>query len=72
MICLPHSPHFGLAQALCLGLAPWLAAEVPHLVRSLRQFIWMLSSVVFTRLVHSACLYCPQVETGVLKPKELS
>lgn len=26
------SPHFGLAHALCLGLAPWLAAEVPHLV----------------------------------------
>mmetsp|Transcript_5699 Transcript_5699/g.16273 ORF Transcript_5699/g.16273 Transcript_5699/m.16273 type:complete len:166 (-) Transcript_5699:2398-2895(-) len=27
-----NSPHFGLAHALCLGLAPWLAAEVPHLV----------------------------------------
>ena len=27
-----NQPHFGLAHALCLGLAPWLAAEVPHLV----------------------------------------
>ncbi|KAM9987985.1 hypothetical protein ACTFIZ_003354 [Dictyostelium cf. discoideum] len=25
-------PHFGIAHALALGLAPWLAAEVPHLV----------------------------------------
>ena len=25
-------PHFGVAHALCLGLAPWLAAEVPSLV----------------------------------------
>lgn len=24
-----NSPRFGLAHALCLGLAPWLAAEVP-------------------------------------------
>jgi len=24
-----NSPQFGLAHALCLGLAPWLAAEVP-------------------------------------------
>ena len=31
---MPYSPHFGLAHALCLGLAPWLAAEVPHLVRA--------------------------------------
>lgn len=23
-----NAPHFGLAHALCLGLAPWLAAEV--------------------------------------------
>lgn len=29
-----NSPHFGIAQALCLGLAPWLAAEVPYLVES--------------------------------------
>lgn len=29
-----NSPHFGLAHALCLGLAPWLAAEVPHLVEN--------------------------------------
>lgn len=29
-----NSPHFGLAHALCLGLAPWLAAEVPHLVET--------------------------------------
>lgn len=27
-------PHFGIAHALALGLAPWLAAEVPHLVAS--------------------------------------
>ena len=27
-----NSPHFGVAHALCLGLAPWLAAEIPHLV----------------------------------------
>eukprot|EP00850_Spirogloea_muscicola_P006064 SM000028S10158 [mRNA] locus=s28:747638:749388:+ [translate_table: standard] len=27
-----NSPHFGIAHALCLGMAPWLAAEVPHLV----------------------------------------
>lgn len=25
-------PHFGIAQALALGLGPWLAAEIPHLV----------------------------------------
>ncbi|KAI3433735.1 hypothetical protein D9Q98_003542 [Chlorella vulgaris] len=29
-----NSPHFGVAHALCLGLAPWLAAEVPYLVES--------------------------------------
>ena len=29
-----NQPHFGLAHALCLGLAPWLAAEIPHLVDS--------------------------------------
>eukprot|EP00232_Nephroselmis_pyriformis_P001430 CAMPEP_0182912896 /NCGR_PEP_ID=MMETSP0034_2-20130328/37755_1 /TAXON_ID=156128 /ORGANISM="Nephroselmis pyriformis, Strain CCMP717" /LENGTH=166 /DNA_ID=CAMNT_0025049589 /DNA_START=70 /DNA_END=570 /DNA_ORIENTATION=- len=29
-----NSPHFGLAHALCLGLGPWLAAEVPDLVES--------------------------------------
>ncbi len=27
-----RSPHFGVAHAMCLGLAPWLAAEVPHMV----------------------------------------
>lgn len=27
-------PHFGIAHALCLGLAPWLAAEVPHLIET--------------------------------------
>ncbi|GBF96700.1 hypothetical protein Rsub_09442 [Raphidocelis subcapitata] len=27
-------PHFGFAHALCLGLAPWLAAEVPYLVEA--------------------------------------
>ncbi len=27
-----RSPHFGIAHALCLGLAPWLAAEVPYMV----------------------------------------
>ena len=29
-----NAPHFGAAHALCLGLAPWLAAEVPHLVET--------------------------------------
>ncbi|KAI7836103.1 hypothetical protein COHA_010005 [Chlorella ohadii] len=29
-----NSPHFGIAHALCLGLAPWLAAEVPYLVET--------------------------------------
>ncbi|CAI0464161.1 unnamed protein product [Linum tenue] len=29
-----NSPRFGIAHALCLGLAPWLAAEVPILVDS--------------------------------------
>ncbi|KAF6142093.1 hypothetical protein GIB67_037011 [Kingdonia uniflora] len=28
------NPRFGIAHALCLGLAPWLAAEVPILVDS--------------------------------------
>lgn len=27
-----NTPHFGIAHALALGLGPWLAAEVPHLV----------------------------------------
>ena len=27
-----NSPHFGIAHALCLGLGPWMAAEIPHLV----------------------------------------
>lgn len=27
-------PHFGLAHAMALGMAPWLAAEVPHLVEA--------------------------------------
>lgn len=30
----PNSPRFGIAHALCLGLAPWLAAEIPILVDS--------------------------------------
>ena len=25
-------PHFGIAHALAMGLAPWLATEVPHLI----------------------------------------
>ncbi|XP_008785311.1 ubiquitin-fold modifier-conjugating enzyme 1-like isoform X2 [Phoenix dactylifera] len=29
-----NCPRFGIAHALCLGLAPWLAAEVPILVDS--------------------------------------
>lgn len=33
--CLLHcSPHFGVAHALCLGLAPWMAAEIPYLVEA--------------------------------------
>jgi ufm1-conjugating enzyme 1 len=27
-------PHFGIAHSLALGLAPWLAAEIPHLIDS--------------------------------------
>jgi ufm1-conjugating enzyme 1 len=27
-------PHFGIAHGLALGLAPWLATEIPHLVNS--------------------------------------
>eukprot|EP01123_Difflugia_compressa_P008651 TRINITY_DN2634_c0_g1_i1.p1 TRINITY_DN2634_c0_g1~~TRINITY_DN2634_c0_g1_i1.p1 ORF type:complete len:164 (-),score=22.22 TRINITY_DN2634_c0_g1_i1:118-609(-) len=27
-------PHFGVAHALALGLGPWLAAEVPDLVKN--------------------------------------
>ncbi|GMH44828.1 hypothetical protein BSKO_12780 [Bryopsis sp. KO-2023] len=27
-----NSPHFGIAHAVCLGLGPWLAAEVPYMV----------------------------------------
>ena len=29
---LKNAPRFGIAHALALGLAPWLAAEVPDLV----------------------------------------
>ena len=29
---IPCSPRFGVGHALCLGLAPWLAAEIPYLV----------------------------------------
>lgn len=29
-----NSPHFGIAHALCLGLAPWMAAELPFLIES--------------------------------------
>ncbi|KAG8386999.1 hypothetical protein BUALT_Bualt03G0206900 [Buddleja alternifolia] len=32
-----NCPRFGIAHALCLGLAPWLAAEIPVLVDSGRQ-----------------------------------
>ena len=27
-----NSPHIGVAHALCLGLGPWMAAEIPHLI----------------------------------------
>mmetsp|Transcript_44318 Transcript_44318/g.73837 ORF Transcript_44318/g.73837 Transcript_44318/m.73837 type:complete len:175 (-) Transcript_44318:185-709(-) len=27
-----NAPHFGIAHALCLGLGPWMAAEIPYLV----------------------------------------
>ena len=27
-------PHFGLAHALALGLAPWLAVEIPDLINT--------------------------------------
>ena len=26
------SPRFGIGHAMCLGLAPWMAAEIPHMV----------------------------------------
>ncbi|PRP89188.1 hypothetical protein PROFUN_01908 [Planoprotostelium fungivorum] len=29
-----NTPKFGLAHALALGLAPWMAAEVPHLIEA--------------------------------------
>merc|ERR1711907_452879 len=29
-----NTPHFGIAHAMCLGMAPWLAAEVPCLVEA--------------------------------------
>ena len=29
-----NAPHFGIAHAMCLGLAPWLAAEVPYMVEA--------------------------------------
>lgn len=29
-----NAPHFGIAHALCLGLGPWLAAEIPHMVET--------------------------------------
>eukprot|EP00727_Mastigamoeba_balamuthi_P003470 m51a1_g1312 putative ubiquitin-fold modifier-conjugating enzyme 1 (160) ;mRNA; r:217248-218129 len=29
-----NTPHFGIAHALVFGLAPWLAAEIPHLVET--------------------------------------
>lgn len=29
-----NAPSFGIAHALCMGLGPWLAAEVPHLASS--------------------------------------
>lgn len=31
-------PHFGIAHALAMGLAPWLAAEVPQLVEGEKIF----------------------------------
>ena len=31
-----NAPHFGIAHALCLGMGPWLAAEVGHGERALR------------------------------------
>ncbi|KAK8803019.1 hypothetical protein WA538_002095 [Blastocystis sp. DL] len=27
-----HAPSYGIAHAMALGLAPWLAVEIPHLV----------------------------------------
>jgi ufm1-conjugating enzyme 1 len=27
-----NKPHFGIAHAIALGLSPWLATEIPHLV----------------------------------------
>ena len=29
-----NAPKYGIVHGLCLALAPWLAAEIPHLVES--------------------------------------
>ncbi|KAG1678853.1 hypothetical protein FOA52_003521 [Chlamydomonas sp. UWO 241] len=29
-----NAPHFGIAHAMCLGLAPWMAAEIPYMVEA--------------------------------------
>lgn len=53
----PHlnfgSPGFGIAHALCLGLAPWLAAETPILVDSgmIKHKDHAASSIVSSNLV---------------------
>lgn len=58
------SPHFGLAHALCLGLAPWLAAEVPHLVRHCHC---SKHAVIMQASIHSSCglqperVFCPVI-----------
>lgn len=37
VLCCCRSPHFGIAHALCLGLAPWLAAEIPYMIGELDE-----------------------------------
>lgn len=37
MVLCCRSPHFGIAHALCLGLAPWLAAEIPYMIGALEE-----------------------------------
>ena len=33
LLCVERcSPRFGIGHAMCLGLAPWMAAEIPHMV----------------------------------------
>lgn len=47
-----HSPHFGFAHALCLGLAPWLAAEIPFLVETVRWQMLLMHGALRQHALH--------------------